>query len=96
MAEVYDIDAYRAAGPSQKVPMTRNQQILAEIQAMWAARTPEQVLTAEISGTEEELQEVQRRYARLLEAKQQLLTPSEIADDRDGPELPSPGRGRGR
>jgi hypothetical protein len=81
MAEIYDIDAYLSAGPSQKVPMTRNQQLLLEIQAMWDARLPEQIHMAKIKGTQEELQEVQRRYARLLESKQQLLTPGEIADD---------------
>jgi hypothetical protein len=92
VADVYDIGAYRSNEPSQEVPMTRNQQILAETQAMWDARTPEQILMAEIKGTEEELQGVQRRYARLLEAKQQLLTPGEIAEREDRAEPPEPDR----
>jgi len=94
MADVYDIDAHRKAGPSEDVPMTRNQQILAEIQARFAARTPEQVRTAKLNATEEELQAVGRRYARLLEAKQQLLTPGEIAADWD--ELKPAGQERGQ
>jgi hypothetical protein len=96
MAEVYDIDSYRHTGPSQQVPMTRNQELLAEIEARWAARTPEQILTVEIRGIEEELQEVLRRYARVLEAREELLSPGEIAKDFDGPESPGAERGRGR
>jgi hypothetical protein len=100
MAEIYDLNAHRVAGPAREAPITRNQQILAEIRARWAARTPEEILAAEINGTEEELQAVQRRYARLIEAKERLPSPANIADSQDGPESPEPGhgteRGRGR
>ena len=92
MAEVYDIDAHRKAGLSENVPMTRNRQLLAEIQERFAARTPEQVRTAKINATEEELQAVGRRYAHLLEAKQRLLTPGEIAEREDGADPPEPDR----
>jgi hypothetical protein len=84
MAEIHDLDAYRPSGPAQEAPLTRNQQLLAEIQAMWDARLPEGVLMAKIKCTEEELHAIQRRYMRLLEAKQGLLTPGEIADGRNG------------
>ena len=63
---------------------------------MLAARTPQQILTAEIKGIEEELEGVQRRYARLLEAREQLLSPGEIAKDREGPDSPKPECSRGR
>jgi hypothetical protein len=96
MAEVYDIDSYRPTRPLQQAPITRNQQLLAEIQASWAARTPEQILTAEINGTLEQLHGVQRRYARLLEARAQLLSPGEIVEDFDGPQSPGHGTQRGR
>ena len=55
MAEIHDLNAHRAAAPTKEASITRNQQILAEIQARWAARTPEEILAAEIKGTEEEI-----------------------------------------
>jgi hypothetical protein len=80
MAEIYELNAYRHdQRPQNDPPLTRNQEILARIQAMWAARTPEQIMLAEIRGTEEELQAVQRRYDRLIEALPPHLWPSEIA-----------------
>jgi hypothetical protein len=88
MAEIYDLNSHRTAGPTQEGPITRNQQILAEIQARLAARTPGEILAAEINGTEEELQAVQRRYARLLEARERLPSPAEIAQRQDKPEPP--------
>jgi hypothetical protein len=91
MAEIYDLNAYRAARPAQEAPVTRNQQILAEIQARWAARTPEEMLAAEIKGTEEELQGVERRYARLLEGRERLPSPADIAHSQERPEMPEPG-----
>jgi hypothetical protein len=93
MAEIYYLDAHRKSGLSENLWMTRNQRILAAIQARFAARTPEQVRTAKLNATEEELQAVQRRYARLLEAKHQLLTPGEIAADPDGLEPAGEERG---
>src|SRR5271157_5680288 len=42
MAEIYDLNAHRVAGPAREASITRNQQILAEIRARWAARTPEE------------------------------------------------------
>jgi hypothetical protein len=81
MARIYEISAYRTGdAPRDESPRTRNQELLAEINAMWEGRTPEQILMAELQGTEEELQAVQRRYARLLEAKSRLLSAGQIAD----------------
>jgi hypothetical protein len=94
MAKVYDIDAYRPAGPKQAEPITRNQELLAQINAMWAARTPKQILMAEINGIEEELQGVQRRYARAVEAMQRILAPSEIVGD-NNPAALEPDNGGG-
>ena len=91
MAKIYDLSAHRAAGPAQEGPITRNQQNLAEIQARCAARTPEEILAAEIKGTEEELQAVQRRYARLLEGRERLPSPADIAHSQERPEMPEPG-----
>jgi hypothetical protein len=69
MAEIYDIHAFPAdARPRTEPTRTRNQELLAEIEAVWAVRTPEQLLMAELRGTEEELMAVHRKYQRLLEA----------------------------
>jgi hypothetical protein len=91
MAEIYDLNAYRAARPAQEAPVTRNQQILAEIQARWAARTPEEILAAEINGTQEELQAEQRRSPRALEARERLPSPADIAHSQERPQMPEPG-----
>jgi hypothetical protein len=80
LAKIYELDAYRSNQPSQEVPpLTRNQELLAGIQAAWAARTPDEIRMAEILGTQEELNGVQRRYDRLVEAFPLHLWPSEIA-----------------
>jgi hypothetical protein len=92
VAEIYDLHSYRAVPPSQNnPPLTRNQQILAKIQAMWAARTPEQIHQAAIRGTEEELLAVLRRYSRLLNGGPPHPLPSEIAEN-NGNKPPDSGR----
>jgi hypothetical protein len=80
MAKIYELNAHRPdKQPQNDPPLSRNREILAKIEAMWNARTPEQIMMAEIRGTEEELQAVQRRYDRLTEAFPPHLWPSEIA-----------------
>jgi hypothetical protein len=84
MAKIFDFAAFRRDRHLQaERPLTRNQEILAEIQALWAARTPEEIRMAEIRGTEEELRAVQRRYDRLIEGVplpgDQSASPSQIA-----------------
>jgi hypothetical protein len=84
VAKIYDFNAFRPdRHRPEEPPLTRNQQILAEIQATQAARTPEQIKQSEILATEEELKAVQRRYDRLIEASpvpgNRPLSPSEIA-----------------
>jgi hypothetical protein len=88
MAEIYELDAYRPDKHSQDdPPLTRNREILARIQAMWDARTPEQIMVAEVRGTEEELQAVRRKYNRLVQALPPHLWPSEIAKENQGKQI---------
>jgi hypothetical protein len=74
MVKIYQLDAYRPQ-PASHPPLTRNQELLAEIQARWAARTPEEIRLAEIRGTQEELEGVQRRYDRLTLTQAQSTRP---------------------
>lgn len=73
MAEIYDLASYRAAKSPHEVPPTRNQEILAQIQAQAkVADTPEARLLNELRGMEETLLGKHRQYARLWEAADRL------------------------
>jgi hypothetical protein len=92
MAKVYDLDAYRnAERPQDEPPRSRNQEILAELQAkQQALDTPKARLLNELRGMEETLLAGHRRYARLWEAADQLginppvRTPSQILAEAEG------------
>jgi hypothetical protein len=54
--------------PSRSTPlMSKNQQLLAEINAKAAAVSPEQKLISQLKGAQETLQGAQRQYDRLVE-----------------------------
>jgi hypothetical protein len=54
--------------PSRSTPpLSKNQQLLAEINAKAAAATPEQKLISQLKGAQETLQGAQRQYDRLVE-----------------------------
>jgi hypothetical protein len=89
MAHILDFGSNRS--PENDPPRTRNQELLAQIQAAAeAADTPEARLLSELRGMEETLLAKHREYVRLWEAADQLgirppvRTASQIVAEADG------------